>query len=283
MTVGDLVEHKYCVAGYDSSGSCIFSQGEVSIETALNLFSLLIHVAAYSSVRFMGETDWKLICEANGECARWIYPINYCFSEFIREGKLDSWTKDETENTLGLEFYERENKLIAGKRFFTEELIIPQRINGALLTCIEDAAFFGQSTLKSVLIPNGVLEIRQQAFLNCDKLTTVFVPKSVDKINKFAFNGCQSLLNIRVDYANSKFCSVDGVLYSKNRKKLIYCPAGIKGQFAISQSVNEIADISFSDCSYIQSVTIPTGVKKIVKNAFFNVSHIYYSGACSEN
>ena len=40
------------------------------------------------------------------------------------------------------------------------------------------------------------------------------------------FSYCYNLEKIEVDPKNARFCSEDGVLFSKDKKELLTCPAG---------------------------------------------------------
>ena len=40
------------------------------------------------------------------------------------------------------------------------------------------------------------------------------------------FSCCYNLEKIEVDPKNARFCSEDGVLFSKDKKELLTCPAG---------------------------------------------------------
>lgn len=49
---------------------------------------------------------------------------------------------------------------------------------------------------KNTIIPNGITEIREEAFCGCICLTKIFIPKSVVEIGRFAFSHCTKLKNI---------------------------------------------------------------------------------------
>ena len=53
---------------------------------------------------------------------------------------------------------------------------------------------FGDAKLKTIEIPNGVVEIGEEAFENCASLQSVNIPSSVISIGKSAFSFCSSLL-----------------------------------------------------------------------------------------
>lgn len=89
------------------------------------------------------------------------------------------------------------------------------------------------------IIPDGIEEIRSEAFYGC-KISSVYIPDSVVRIGEEAFSRCRNLTTIDIDEANPCYCSVDGVLYNKDKAILIQSPAGKTIQY-IPQSVTKIA------------------------------------------
>ena len=136
------------------------------------------------------------------------------------------------------------------------------------VTTIENNAFWYCSGLTSVTIPNSVTKIGDAAFSDCTGLINVTIPKSVTTIGKFAFDLCVSLKSINVAKDNSHYCSENGVLFDITKKRLIQCPGGIKGNYAIPDGVTTIEEAAFFVCAGLTSVTIPNSVTTIGKLAF---------------
>lgn len=98
-------------------------------------------------------------------------------------------------------------------------------------------------------VPAGVTEISLWAFYGCAKLTKVVIPKSVKLIDDTdVFIGCSRLKQISVDANNADYCSSDGILYDKKKKKLFFCPGGKAGRVTIPKSVTEINIRAFVEC-----------------------------------
>ena len=94
----------------------------------------------------------------------------------------------------------------------------------------------------------------------------------------------QGLTEFVVDEENEYFCSVDGVLFSKDMKKIIYYPpakdiefnklgeAQNTTQYDIPDGVEIIGTKAFYKCYYIENISIPESVKSIEEKAFHRTS-----------
>ena len=139
------------------------------------------------------------------------------------------------------------------------------------VTSIGNYTFSYCSSLKSVTIPDSVTTIGDEAFLFCRGLTSVEIPDSVTTIGDNVFNNCSSLTSIDVASGNLNYSSKDGVLFDKNKSKLIQYPIGNKRtEYTIPNSVKTIGSRAFSGCSSLTSVTIPNSVTTIRNFAFDN-------------
>ncbi len=67
-----------------------------------------------------------------------------------------------------------------------------------MLTAIEDAAFFGCSSLKSVSVPESVTSIGTMAFSGCTFLQTADIPDGLENVGTQAFYGCISLQSVTI-------------------------------------------------------------------------------------
>ena len=129
-----------------------------------------------------------------------------------------------------------------------------------------------RSSIKKVVINNGVTSIGSGAFSYCSGLTSVTIPNSVTSIGSGAFSYCTGLTSINVAEDNLNYASIDGVLYSKDKKTLIKCPEGKTGSITIPNSVTSIGKEAFSLCTGLTSVTIPNSVMSIGNFAFSGCS-----------
>ena len=134
---------------------------------------------------------------------------------------------------------------------------------------IAGSAFSGCTGLTSIEIPNSVTSIGAHAFSGCTGLTSIEIPNSVTSIGAYAFSDCTGLTSINVAEDNLNYASIDGVLYSKDKKTLRVYPQGKTGSFTIPNSVTSIGDGAFDGCEGLTSVTIPNSVTSIGEDAFY--------------
>lgn len=157
-------------------------------------------------------------------------------------------------------------------RLGLSRLILP---NGLLH--IGDASFENCRALKSVNIPESVTEIGSYAFAGCESLEKICIPSSVEQIGSRAFINCDSLTEITVSPDNPNYSSVDGMLYNKEKTRLICCPAGKTGEITIPDTVDCIEAGAFSRCRKLTQVIIPKSVTSINYGAFgFDYTYCYH-------
>ena len=136
------------------------------------------------------------------------------------------------------------------------------------LKCISYFAFAYCDALTSLILPNGLEEVGTMAFSQSETLASVTIPASVKKVGWSAFGGCSSLTAINVDSNNATYCSLNGVLFSKDQKTLCAFPAGIEGSYTVPSSVETIDHYAFFSCDKLAEVIIPQGVTRINNYVF---------------
>ena len=146
-----------------------------------------------------------------------------------------------------------------------ESINIPSNI-----TVIPNCTFLGCNSLRSVTIPDGITKIGEKAFADCKSLKSINIPANTASIDDTSFWNCSSMTGITVNKKNKSYSSADGLLYNKNKTKLVCYAAGkTADSFTIPAGVTRIGKGAFYGSRFLQSVEIPGEVKTIGKNAFY--------------
>lgn len=105
--------------------------------------------------------------------------------------------------------------------------------------------------------PSGdvVMSIEDKAFFENPDIIAVQIPSTVMSIGKMAFGGCTSLVYVSVDTSNKVYTDINGILYSKDKSRLILFPsANQTTEISISLSVTEISDMAFFNTPYLKYI-----------------------------
>ncbi|MCD7772083.1 MAG: leucine-rich repeat protein [Oscillospiraceae bacterium] len=134
-----------------------------------------------------------------------------------------------------------------------------------------------RSSIISVVIESGVTSIGNYAFRNCTILESVAIPDSVTSIAGSAFIGCSNLMGIDVSSGNTKYLSLDGILFSIDMSVLVYYPFA-KGDtsmaYVVPGTVTSIEDYAFYGSTSLTSVTFSGNVTSIGDYAFYNCTSL---------
>ena len=81
-------------------------------------------------------------------------------------------------------------------------LVIPSKVSDGeaiyTVTSIGDYAFYNNSSLISITIPEGVTSINMCTLTGCSSLTSVTIPEGVTSIGNSAFSNCRSLTSVTI-------------------------------------------------------------------------------------
>ena len=151
---------------------------------------------------------------------------------------------------------------VANTRYLSNNGVLFNKAQDTLLVC--PAAKTGNYTL-----PTSVKAIGTYAFYYCTGLSgSINIPASLSSIGDYAFYGCSNLTALNVDAANTKYASLDGVLFSHALDSVKICPAGKTGQYVIPSTVISVNYSAFDGCTNLTSIAIPATVTTIGAYAF---------------
>ena len=170
-----------------------------------------------------------------------------------------------------------------------DHLEIPEKIDGRTVTAISARAFDENQTIKSLKIPHTVKTIECGAFCGCNNLESVYLGDGVETLDIATFDVCKALKKVylgrsvtKLDGAfhnchnitafeihpdNDHFCVIDGVLFSKDRTTLVFCPCGKTGTYIIPNGTKVIGEDAFEN-SDLEEIVISNTVEKLEACAF---------------
>ena len=139
-------------------------------------------------------------------------------------------------------------------------VVIPSTYKGGTVVAIGDEAFGDDITmnlkLKSVVIPDSVTTIGEEAFAGCLELTSVTIGDSVTTIGEGAFYSCMGLTAVEIP--DSVTTIGVGAFYSCMGLTAVEIP----------DSVTTIGEGAFVGCIGLTSITIGESVTAIGEDAF---------------
>lgn len=78
---------------------------------------------------------------------------------------------------------------------------------------------------------------------------------SVKEINNLSFIGCTALKEVNVSDGNESFSSVEGVLFNKDKTKIVLYPAAkSETTYTLPESVKIIGSGAFGNCAELKSI-----------------------------
>ena len=137
-------------------------------------------------------------------------------------------------------------------------------VDGFALKEIPSGIFNSNSTLLSVVIPEGVTKIGNYAFDGCSALANVTLPSTLTTISENAFSSCDSLISIVIPEGVTKIGS--HAFYSCDNLRSVTLPT----------TLTDIGSWAFYD-NYQLIIFIPTTVISIDECAFAYCNKIYCS------
>lgn len=139
------------------------------------------------------------------------------------------------------------------------DLHIPGELEGLRVTEIDTSnlggkgsqSFYRHDELRSVVIPQGVVRIGNNAFANCSYIVSVELPDALQEIGGLAFMNCGRLEAIEIPRGVTK---IGGHAFD-NCWSLT--------EVVIPDNVTEIGNNAFAGCSSLRSVSLPGGLKGV--------------------
>lgn len=125
-------------------------------------------------------------------------------------------------------------------------LTLPSEIDGMPVNEIAATAFFSNTGLVRVTLPDSITQIGKQAFQSCSNLISVVLPSGLQEIPVSCFDGCQALQSV-----------------------------------FLPDSLREIGDYAFRGCTMLGKIQIPASLQKIGEDAFLSCEQLILQ--CNDN
>lgn len=141
-----------------------------------------------------------------------------------------------------------------------ETVTIPAEIDGHKVAAVGERAFLFCSSIKKVVVAEGITEIGNDAFAECSSVTEVSLPNGIVALGEGAFFRCSSLMSLTLPES----------LVSVGDEAFSFCSALKNINFP--SGLTKIGGNAFYLCDGLTDVNIPNGVAEIGKEAFYNCS-----------
>lgn len=151
--------------------------------------------------------------------------------------------------------------------------------NTYTVSAIGDKAFYDNTDITSVVIPDNVTIIGKQAFFSCYSLASIELPKSLLSIGDMAFSICSSLKDPvlpenLLDLGAAAFSDCTSITNINIPEKITELPVSLfqhctsLQNITLPNAVTSIDNNAFNECTSMSSITIPNNVETINKGAF---------------
>lgn len=131
-------------------------------------------------------------------------------------------------------------------------------------------AFNGTSII-SIALPAKLKTIGAGAFSDCYGLTSVTIPASVTSLDPSAFKNCNKMKAFTVQNGNTKYYSIDGVIYTADKKTLVVYPlmdVRDRSQYEIPYGTTTISEYAFYHAQKLVTVHLPATIKELENFSF---------------
>ena len=143
---------------------------------------------------------------------------------------------------------------------------------------IGDGAFSGCEKLQSLVLPSSIRYIPNGICTGCKSLSNINIPANA-RFGRypFCFAGCERLTSFTVDDGHPLYIAKDGVIYSRDEKKLVLWPTvkNVGAIAAIPEGVENLGTGSLYN-SRIKNISLPASLRTVGEGAFYesDVEHI---------
>ncbi len=143
------------------------------------------------------------------------------------------------------------------------------------LSAVGPWTFWDCVSLKKVSLSESLESLETGAFAGCAALKEIVLPDSISTIVGNPFFDCKNLTKIIISPDHPYLTLIDGVLFDKDVKALLYYPSCLKSSsYTVPENVQRIGMFAFRGNVSLKSVQIPESVKNLNTGAFYECSSL---------
>jgi len=128
---------------------------------------------------------------------------------------------------------------------------------------------FSNTGITSIKIPEGVIEIGENAFSNCKSLTEISFPSTLERIHNSAFSGCANIseLNLPDNLKHIGNNAFDGLVLLQT--------------LVLPQHLESIGESAFANCKNLSEISVPNlDIEGVFQKC--NISTVFFYGTKDE-
>ena len=136
---------------------------------------------------------------------------------------------------------------------------LPSSIGGKAVTAVGESCFAGNTSVRKIVLPEGIADVGDYAFECCANLEEVSLPDSLKTIGEGSFSACTRLSAIELP-ENTEVIKKGAFLYCQSLTSI-----------ELPESIRELGNFAFSNCSSVTSVTFRGDkVKELPDRLFYS-------------
>ena len=143
---------------------------------------------------------------------------------------------------------DRKEAILVASTIPSETVEIPATIPGTdkKVIAVAKNAFMNNSTMKNLIIPEGVKSIEPYAFRNCSKLNTIVLPSTLTTIRNYAFAQCSNITKITSRIPGKNLFALEENVFP-SMTPTIFVPNGSKSYYIAKEGWNKIDKDSYKE------------------------------------
>ena len=225
----------------------IIKQGNYYVNYVVNGETLLTQSVAGGSLITPPQLDQSLVV------SEWYADDGYSEVFDFKTGISKNTTLHAVAYTKGLTF---EGGAVTGYKGEYSTVVIPAQYGGSAVKSVAVRAFYKNSSVTEIKLPQSIESIGSYAFYECSYLNSVNLTKNVKTLGEYAFYNNVRLYNIG---------EITGVT-AIGAGTFIGCANLTSLEF--SENLQRVGAFAFADCSALKSLTLPNTVTAIGDYAF---------------